>query len=178
MGLLSDFFIAAPEDISADRFKLGPADTFPTVQAKRITPLELAQLLAILRNDHDADTVKSLDAFPVMLTCPGEDAWVVACPEDLRDALAQSSAEDVARYASVWAQYETLRDWGFQAVETAALLQDGGFCITPQKGALRLSVVRQDRVLCELLHECRHINWLWPRGELEPAMQVHKPPGG
>jgi hypothetical protein len=33
-------------------------------------------------------------------------------------------------------------------------------------------------VLRQVLHECRHINGLGPRGELEPAMQVHMPPGG
>ena len=57
-------------------------------------------------------------------------------------------------------------------------LQTGGFCITPQKGALRLSIVRQGRMLCELLHESRHIDGLGPPGELEPAMQVHMAPGG
>src|SRR5690348_3737353 len=50
-------------------------------------------------------------------------------------------------------------------------------CRARWRPAERLGVVGHNRVLCELLHECCHIDWLWPRGELEPAMQVHVPPG-
>jgi hypothetical protein len=124
MGILSDFFVAAPEQITEDRFRRGPAGTFPTVQSNRLTPVEMDELLRAVRRDHGDDTEPSRGAFPLALTCPSEEAWVIACPAELRDALAEAAEEDLRRYAARWAASEQLQFIRADEAQLRSLLRD------------------------------------------------------
>jgi hypothetical protein len=124
VGILSDFFVAAPDQITEEHFRRGPAGTYPTVQAKRFTPVEMVELLQVVRPDHPGGATGQRHAFPLVLTCPSGEAWVVSCPADLRDALAEASADDLIRYASRWAEADQLRFIGMDATALAALLAD------------------------------------------------------
>ena len=109
MGILSDFFAAAPEQIRADQFGTGPAGTFPTVQSTSVTPVELGDLLQVLPSSTIADAAFRRAEFPLRLTCPGGESWVIACPAEMRDVLAGASEEDLMRYAAGWAAFEQSR---------------------------------------------------------------------
>jgi hypothetical protein len=124
VGILTDFFVAAPEHVTEDRFDQGPTGTFPTVQAKRLDPLCLAELLEVIRGVSASDPVPLLDEFPLVFTCPGEESWVVACPLELRDALAAADEQALVRYARQWAEYEELVIDRHNASELAAVLHD------------------------------------------------------
>jgi hypothetical protein len=124
MGLLTDLFVAAPELVTEDRFHQGPAGTFPTVRAKRQDPLCLAEPLEVIRSASVPEPVQLLDEFPLVFTCPGEESWVVACPLELRDALAGADERILAGYASRWAKYEELKLSLYDAPELTAILHD------------------------------------------------------
>jgi hypothetical protein len=124
VGLLTDFFVAAPELVSEDRFQQGPTGSFPTVQAKRLDPLRLAELLEVTRNASVPGPVELLNEFPLVFACPGGESWVVACPLELRDALAGADESILAGYASRWAGYEELKRSRYDAPEVAAVLHD------------------------------------------------------
>jgi hypothetical protein len=119
VGILSDFFVASPEQIVADRFQYGPTGTFSTVESKGITEVELEELLQIVRTGTVDVSVQQHGNFPLILTCPSEESWVLGCPLDLRDALAVGSEKDLAAYASRWAETEQSR---FVRFDEATLL--------------------------------------------------------
>src|SRR5579864_4634673 len=123
MGILSDFFIANPSQITEDRFHQGPAGTFPTVQSKGLTPVEMDELLQSVRSGASTEETAH-DDFPLVLTCPGGESWVIACPSELRDALAAASGDDLTRYASQWATFEEF-EWARDDLSSlVSLLQD------------------------------------------------------
>jgi len=95
MGVLSDFFIA---DATAAPSYNGRSDFPPedVCRFKRITPLEAAGVLSVLRGG--GDRIEMLDEFPA-LTPEDAEEWVTGIPPDMTQALAQLDAvriEDAA----------------------------------------------------------------------------------
>ncbi len=124
MGILSDFFVASPEQIATDQFESGPAGSYPTVESKGITEIELEELLQILRTGNVGNPLPLRDDFPLVLTCPSEEAWVFGCPSDLRDALAGATENNLADYASRWAATEQSGFHRFDETSLLSLLAD------------------------------------------------------
>jgi hypothetical protein len=105
MGLLADFYIAAKEDAAAYDEDQSCAED-DRVQTKRITPLELSTLAAILEGKQwDIDM---MDQFEQVLVVDGGERVIHQVPPALVERLAALSPEDVARAAERWSATEEL----------------------------------------------------------------------
>ena len=119
MGTLSDFFIADSKSFAS--YSTG-AD-FPDsdrCQAKRITPLEAANLLAVLRGH--GDPLELINEFP-MLTPEDDEHWTFAVPVDFIVLLAALSTASVAPHAAAFAK-ATEEELGWSESEAQPFLAE------------------------------------------------------
>ncbi|MDQ6878463.1 MAG: hypothetical protein M3082_12385 [Candidatus Dormibacteraeota bacterium] len=95
MGLLTDFFIASPDEVERLDRRGGPAGLFPTVQAKGFDTVDLAQLYEWLTGE---------TANPVDGEQEGElgETWVVHLSNDFTRAIARMDSERMAQFAEEW----------------------------------------------------------------------------
>jgi hypothetical protein len=124
MGILTDVFLATDGEVLAS--SLGrdvPRETFPTVEAKRLTSLELTCLAMALSNeDPDALAVKDFVAranWPLVGDW-GEEVWVQRLPAEMLAALAGLTAEHLPQVVSRWLAAAQMRD--FNSPETVSWL--------------------------------------------------------
>jgi hypothetical protein len=102
MGILTDAFIATERELDAMLPGAGgPAARFPTVQAKRIEPVKLAMLEAIILSG----SVEMWDE-DELLERDWEEEWVYHLPASLAQALAELPPAEVPRVARAWAATE------------------------------------------------------------------------
>ena len=100
-------FKAAEHEVDADLVNSGPGPSFGGVEAKALTPIELAtlgELLGLGGYDELAD--------PMFDSARGGDSGecgVFRVLDSIRDGLA--AATDLDRLASQWAKTDELRDW-------------------------------------------------------------------
>lgn len=121
MAVLSNFFVASPQEMTPGVLQAGPDGMFPTIAATSFTTLDLALLLQIARGDNldDDSVIAALDQFEDVLCGGVEGPWLSRCPEDLRAVLAKASDAAAAAYAARWTEAEELADMD---VHTAASL--------------------------------------------------------
>ena len=104
MGILSDFFVATPEDLKRLDLSRGPAGVFPTVQAKRVDPVKLATLQAVVEGGSDiGELITAIDA---AMLGDEEGPWLVTVPPSVTSALAGADSAGLSRLAASWAATE------------------------------------------------------------------------
>ena len=107
MGLLSEFFVASPAEITEEVIRQGSAARYPTICATSFTDLAMALLLVVIEGRDLDEAVDRLDAFEIADV--GEQGpWLVRLPVELRDALACASASDLQRYTTHWLEAEEM----------------------------------------------------------------------
>lgn len=123
MGLLTDAFIATEAELPALRPGVGgPSGMFPTVEGKRIDPLKLATLEAIIttpasdRSDMSAVAMTSSED----VIQEWDDEWVCRLPDSLVAALAGLQPDDLERCAAAWAETE---EWRLDGATTRAAVE-------------------------------------------------------
>lgn len=105
MGLLTDAFIAAEEElavaVSKDHF-FSPIKFFPTVQSKNVDVFMLTKLEAIIMREE----FPSLDAETALIkqrtTGDYEGPWIYQFPDTLVERLARRIAAEVIRDGQAW----------------------------------------------------------------------------
>ena len=124
MGILSDFFLATPDQLSQLDISRGPAATLPTVQARRVDQVKLASLQGLIEQSTDfGELVSALDSS----TRGDEDGpWVAPVPQSIVSALAAADDVDLARLATAWANTD---EW----------IADGGTALDLQRFLTQLS---------------------------------------
>lgn len=101
MGILSDFFMATPDQLNQLDISRGPATTLPTVQARRIDHVKLAHLQGMMEQSTNfVELVGALDSS----TKGDEDGpWVLPVPQSIVSALAVANDDRLAQFATAWA---------------------------------------------------------------------------
>lgn len=115
MGILTDVFLATDDAVLASSLGRDTArEIFPTVEAKRLTSLELTCLaLALADEDPDALAVKDFVAranWPLVGDW-GEDVWVQRFPPTMLAALAGLTAELLPQVVGRWLAAAQMRDF-------------------------------------------------------------------
>lgn len=121
MGNLYNYFAAADDDTAAMTLEDSPDPArFDVLDVAGIEPvIQLATLEALLRAV-EYEQVAADPRHSALLSDPGDESrWVVTLTDSLRDALADASADHLARTALSWSQTEEFRSGG-----DAALLGD------------------------------------------------------
>jgi hypothetical protein len=120
MGLLSDFFIAEPVDATT----YGGEDPYPAAdccQYKDLSPLQAAQILAVLRGvPYD---VSLLNEFPLVHEETDEGPWTVKIPDDMVAALAQLKESDLGAQSLAWSE-ATKEELNWDAAEFEPIVRD------------------------------------------------------
>ena len=100
MGILSDFFIAVGAEPPDYQGGTGVPEE-DRCQFNRITPLEAAGMLAILRGVDDR--MGLLGSFP-LLTPEGAEEWTMSVPGDMVELLAKLDPGEYPRIAAAFAE--------------------------------------------------------------------------
>jgi hypothetical protein len=105
MGLLADFFVAAPVDAPSYEQHQGrlPAGRFEVWQSGDFTSLELEQLWAILAGEKWSHKLHRLERLPAA----GE-SWLFRFPDPFLGRLASLDAAALPQVAAQWAAIEKL----------------------------------------------------------------------
>ncbi len=111
MGLLSDFFIATPEEVRRLDLHRSPADRLPGFQAKGIDPVKLAILESCVEGAPLEAHPESLEQ--MMVRDAGEDGpWVMKIPAHVMKGLAGATPQQLRQWAQGLAETE---EWGFDS---------------------------------------------------------------
>lgn len=101
MSVITDFFMATPEDLA----KIPPEnlsaiyDEFSVVYAKKVDPTKLVTLESIIeKKELNEDEIEIPE--PILAT---EDEWVFPVSEVITQALATWTPSELEEYATVWA---------------------------------------------------------------------------
>jgi hypothetical protein len=115
MGLLTDFFIAAPTEIQGLDIARSPVGRFPGLHAKSTDPVKLVQLQCCIDGAASEERMPMLDE--MLVRDAGEEGpWIFRVPQTLCDALASASPADIERHGKAWAITEEWRaDGGTEA---------------------------------------------------------------
>ena len=106
MGLLSDIFLALEADLPAlNSGRGGPLAVFPTIQGKRVDPVKLAMLEAVVTQQDPEALHSSIDA---QLSRDWGEEFVYHIPESLVAVLAHLQPGDIIHCAELWA---TTEEW-------------------------------------------------------------------
>ena len=112
MANYTDLFIATKEEVArAPLNQHAPSKYFPTVQAKRITPLELATLEAIVTGHKDAYELVDarLDAIDQNVVRKWENTTIFHLPDTLVQALSRLTSNEIVHAAWAWEDTNELR---------------------------------------------------------------------
>jgi hypothetical protein len=120
MGLLSDFFIARPDTAKS----YGGDDPFPATdccQYKDLSPLQAAQILAVLRGvPYD---VSLLGEFPLVHQVSQDGPWTAKMPDDMVARLAQLRDNEIGPQSLAWAQ-ATQEELAWDASDFEPIVRD------------------------------------------------------
>lgn len=118
MGILSDFFVADEDGASEYNGEgFAPEDV---CQAKGITSLEAAGMLAVLRGGGDPVTI--MDEFE-LVTPQEANAWTMSVPQDMVDALAALEEAAVPTISREFAR-ATAEELGWSQADFEPLVND------------------------------------------------------
>jgi hypothetical protein len=110
MGILTDLFVAAPEDAtgyeSLQPHGKVPRGKFERVQLKGLLDINFTILWALLEGEEWDATAHVLDELAMG---PEGETWLFRFPDPLVAKLAGLSDSGIARAAELWAQTEELR---------------------------------------------------------------------
>jgi hypothetical protein len=130
MGVLADFFTGT--DSTAPRYTEHSGEFPDRVEAKRLTPLEVSTLWALLADREWSEDL--MDEFEAVVYEDDGELMIHRFPVALVDSLAQADEEAIAKVGAAWAKTEEL-DWppaeGSQLLEELATL-----CKTAKKDSL------------------------------------------
>lgn len=105
MGVLADFYVSS-DDTAVRYDEDQKAAEGEVIQGKRITPLEVSTLWAILRGiEWDASM---MDELPTVLVRDGGERLIHKLPAGLVESLAEASAKALTEAAAAWAATEEL----------------------------------------------------------------------
>jgi hypothetical protein len=117
MGILTDLFVASATEIDDALVKDGPADRFPTVEAKSADDIKLTSLNGISTgrsSDIDDGGFDELSAeIPLIRHAGDEGPWVFQLPTQLLSAVAVADPERLTAINEEWAQTE---EWQLDGV--------------------------------------------------------------
>lgn len=95
MGLLTDFFVAVPDELARLDPTHGPAALFPTVQAKGFDPVELVQLERRLTGETESSVTQ-----PVVVET--DETWVIELGSRFAEAIGAMDEKRMERFAEEW----------------------------------------------------------------------------
>ena len=102
MGILSDFFLATPDQLSQLDISRGPVTTLPTVQARRIDLVKLATLQEVI--EQSASFGELVGALDSSMEGDEDGPWVVPVSQSIVSALATANDDELAQFATAWAE--------------------------------------------------------------------------
>ncbi len=108
MSLLSDFFIATPNEVQDADIAQTPVGRFPGLLAKRTDVIKIVQLQCIVEGSLFDDHVAGLDALFVR-TMSDEGTWIVRVPDSLFEFLYSAEANRIRTVGKQWAETEEWR---------------------------------------------------------------------
>jgi hypothetical protein len=120
MSVLSDFFVATPDTA---KLYVGH-EPFPTAhycQYKSLTPLQAAQILAVLRGT--PYHVSLIGEFPLVDEKTEDGPWTVKVPDDMVTRLAELQDVEVQTQSVAWA-VETKEELAWTPVEFEPIVRD------------------------------------------------------
>ena len=99
MSILSDFFAASQDQITADSMAQLPNGRYPTVQSSSFTPPELAILEQTATGERlkPMAAVERMDYFPQVREVTPDGPWVFRMSPSLQDALTDPHSSDMGR---------------------------------------------------------------------------------
>ncbi len=103
MGILTDFFIATPDELANLEDASSPAQQLQGILAKRVDQVKIAKLDGILRGVPFTDSLRSLE----LIKEASEDGpWTTTIPPQLTAALAALTDDQAVLTAQQWATAE------------------------------------------------------------------------
>ena len=129
MGLLTDVFVATEDEIDDAVLEEGPADRFPTVEAKGVEIVKITSLNGIAtRRSYDLDDggFDRLSAeVPVTRYAGEEGPWLFRLPAPLLAALAAADGSKLGEINEAWARTEEWQLDGVAHPDETRWLVDG-----------------------------------------------------
>jgi len=123
MGLLTDFFIAAPADVQTLDISQSPVGRFPGLQARRTDPVKIVQLQCCIDGGTFEDHMPLLDEMSVR-DGGREGPWLFRVPQILCNVLASAGSADIDRHGKAWAVTEEWIADGGTATEIVPYLAE------------------------------------------------------
>lgn len=119
MGIISDFFIA--DRSAAPNYRGGEAfHDLDKCQFKGVTPLQVGQFLAVLREtEYTVDIVSEFE----LLTPEDAEDWTMSVPPDFANALANLEASEIPTLAGKFAS-ATAMELGWGADDYVSIISD------------------------------------------------------
>ncbi len=115
MGLLTDFFVADPAELSDNVLNDGPPDGRLVLRASAVDPVKLATLEALIRGMDLSDTEAVVDLCPVPVRDGGEDGpWILELKPEFISLLAGLTPDKQMSIADAWARTE---EWAFDGAD-------------------------------------------------------------
>lgn len=108
MSVLSDFFLATPQEVQTCSEEDVLNNRFPILLAKNLTPTELASLEQILLGTDFGPLMKNLD-HALVRDFGTEGPWIYPVRPALVETLVNLPSTEIAEVASAWAATEELR---------------------------------------------------------------------
>jgi hypothetical protein len=123
MGLLTDFFVAAPTEIQSVDIAHSPVGSFPGLHAKRTDPVKLVQLQCCIDGATFEERMPLLDEMLVR-DAGQEGPWIFRVPQTLSDALASAGPADIQTHGRAWAATDEWRADGGTEAELVPYLSE------------------------------------------------------
>jgi hypothetical protein len=128
MGLLTDLFVAAEDEIDDAVLEEGPADRFPTVEAKRVSDVKITSLNGIATGrsfDLDDGGFQLYPEVPLIRDAGEEGPWLFRLPPPLLAALATADEAKLGEINEAWARTEEWQLDGVTDPDDTRWLVDG-----------------------------------------------------
>jgi hypothetical protein len=122
MSLLSDFFIALPDEVQRIDLPRSPAEKFHGVYAKRVDPLKLLLLQSCVEGSSLDEHLDSMETMKVREAEP-DGPWIFEVPHSVCEALANARDDEIEQYGTAWAETEEWVSDGGTAEEIVPLLR-------------------------------------------------------
>ena len=99
--MLTDFFLATPDQLTELDSLPGPTGTLPTVQARRVDLVKLATLQELIEHAEPFDEL--VDALDSSMKGDEDGPWILPVPHTIVSALAAADDDRLAQLAAAWA---------------------------------------------------------------------------
>lgn len=123
MGLLSDLFITTPPELQSLDIRQSPAQSLPSVRARRIEVVKLVQLQCIMDGSSFNDHLNSLGDM-IVRSASDDGRWVVLVPNALTRALAEADRSQLEEMGRLWASTEEWLLDGGREEEIISLIKE------------------------------------------------------